>query len=242
MTLAKWITVAVAAIASPIIGIVISNIVKKIVGRESNPEALRLSAKPIASLFFSLCVVVGLIIILGVIKPAVVDNLVEDFVDFIPKILVALIILIGANVMSTFAVTALGTAMARMPFELQQKVNLIVKATIITMASLLAVGQIGVDTEVVNMAVGAILMTLAASVSLLIGLGGYGVARQVASTRAIKKVVRVADKIVIGDISGVVKAIQPTHVELETEGNNAIFVPSSLFLEKHVSVIDRAEL
>ena len=240
MTLAKWITIIAALIVSPIIGVILSSVAKKMIGRPDNPEALRNSVKPIASLIFWMCIVFGLLVVLGIIDPPAVQELKRDFVSYIPRVLAAAIILIGANVAATFAVTALVTAMARMPFEIQQKVNLIVKVTILSLAALLAAKQLGLDTDVLNLFVASILFAIAASIALLIGLGGYTVARQVAATRAIKKVVRVADKISIDNMTGVVKSIHPTHVEL-TDSNKdkaTIFVPAASFLENNVSVID----
>ena len=214
MTLADWIVIGAAAVLGPLIGSIVSRVIRSALGASHRPEALQKAAKPISSLAFWLGVVVALIVILGVLRPSVVDNLADDFVEFIPKALVAAIILIGANVLSTFAVTALSTATARMPLDIQQKANLVVRAVIVTFAALLAVSQIGIDTEVVNMAVAAVLFGIAASLVLLVGLGGNPVAKQVASARSLRRIIDVGDQLSAQGVSGTVEAVGPTHVAI----------------------------
>ncbi len=229
MTLSDWIIIGVAAVCGPLLGAVASSMVRRLLEKTGRPEALQKAANPISSLVFWLFVVVSLIVILGVFRPAVVDKLADDFVDFIPKGLVAAIILIGANVLSTFAATAMAPALARMPLDIAQKVTLIVRVVIITFAALLAVSQIGIDTEVVNMAVGAVLFALAASFALLIGFGGRPVAQQVASARSLRRMIEPGDELTTKGFSGSVIQVGPTHVTLSTaEGDKAVPAKSVL--------------
>lgn len=214
MTLASWITIGAAIVLGPIIGTILSKVVSSVVGAPHRPEALRNSAKPIASLFFWLAIVVSLVVVLSVFKPETVDKLASDFVDFIPKALVAGIILIGANVLSTFAATALAPATSRMPVDVQSKISLVVKVVIITFAALLAVSQVGIDTEVVNMVLAAVLFAIAASIVLLIGLGGHPVAKQISSARSLRRVIEAGDRISIDGISGEVVEVGPTHLSI----------------------------
>ena len=98
-----------------------------------------------------------------------------------------------------------------MPHDIQHKTNLAVKGVIVTFAALLAVSQVGVDTEVVNMALAAILFAIAASIVLLIGLGGYPVARQISSARSLRRVIDAGDHIAVDGFSG---EVGPTHVSI----------------------------
>ncbi len=217
MTLTGWITIGAAIVLGPLIGTIVSKIVSSIIGADHRPESLRKSAKPISSLFFWLCIVIALIVILSVFRPEVVDQLATDFVDFIPRVLVAGIILIGANVLSTFAVTALAPATARMPVDVQNKTNLVVKGIIVTFAALLAVSQVGIDTEVVNMVLAAVLFAIAASIVLIIGLGGFPVAKQIASARSLRRVIDAGDKISVDGMSGEVVEVGPTHISISND-------------------------
>lgn len=242
MTTNDWIAVAVSIGGGLILGIVLSRIVAVALGRPTRPEPLREAARPMASLAFSFGVVSGLLVALGIIQPDAVSQLRNDAVGFIPKILTAIIIVIVANVLSSFAVAAVGRALARATPTVQRQAFTVTRAVILVMAILLAVGTLGIDTTVVNLGVAATFFAIAASFTLLVGLGGRAVASEVASTRAVRRLVRVGDVVTVGldgeEISGSVLALHPTSVEMQV-GDEVMLVPSSRLLTETVSV-DRA--
>ncbi len=110
------------------------------------------------------------------------------------------------------------------------------------MAALLAVRQLGIDTTVINLGVAAIFFGASASLTLLIGLGGRTVATEVASTRALRRLLSVGDTLTLeasaagGSIGGEVIAIHPTSVEVVTESGDVQLVPSSALLTSTVTV------
>lgn len=235
-----WIMVLIAIAGGLLIGLVASRIVHGLVGSPSRPEPIQRAAKPLASLALSIGIVLGLIVALGIVQPDSLDQLGEDAVAFIPKLMTAAIIVIIANVLSAFATAALSQALGRLPLQTQRQANTAVKTAIVTLAALLAVSQLGVNTDVVNLGVAAVFFGLAASLTLLIGLGGNGVAREVASTRAVKRLVNQGDTISVGEHRGVVVAIHPTAVELSKADGELVLIPSSQLVNQNV-LIERVE-
>ena len=71
------------------------------------PEGLRNSAAAIASLVFSVAIIDGLITALVFVIRASLDEMPKQLVDYIPRALSAAIVLISANVVSSFAASAL---------------------------------------------------------------------------------------------------------------------------------------
>lgn len=236
----SWILVAIAIIGGIIVGFVLSRLVGAFVDSESRPEPIRQVARPLSSLAMAIGVVGGLVIALGIIQPDSLDRLTEDAIGFIPKVLSAVIIVIVANVLSSFATTALSQALSRMPAHIERQATMLVRGVIVALAVLLAVGQLGVNTDVVNLGVAAVFFGIAASLTLLVGLGGHGVAREVASTRALKRLVGLGDTVTVGDTSGVVAAVHPTAVELTLNDGATVLVPSSRFVNQRIA-IDRVE-
>ncbi|MEZ5340757.1 MAG: hypothetical protein R2706_04710 [Acidimicrobiales bacterium] len=86
---------------------------------------------------------------------------------------------------------------------------MVVKSLVMGLAVLLAVAQLGIDTSVINLGVAAIFFGVAASLTLLVGLGGRDVAEQVASTRAVRRLVHEGDQVTLSDVSGTVLSIHP---------------------------------
>ena len=234
-----WIAVGIAIGGGLLIGIIASRVVAMMLGKPSRPQPLQDAAGPLSGLALSLGLVAGLLIALGIIKPEAVVQLRTDAVSFIPKVLTAVIIIIIANVLSSFVVAALATALARAPIHIQNQISAAARGLILVMAILLAVGTLGVDTTIVNLGVAAAFFAVAASFTLLVGMGGREVASEVASTRAIRRLVSVGDVIAVGagdtSVRGRVVALHPTALEIEEEGE-VVLVPSSRLLSETMHV------
>ncbi len=106
------------------------------------------------------------------------------------------------------------------------------------MAVLLAVAQLGIDTTVVNLGVAAIFFGLAASFTLLVGLGGREIAGEVAATRTLRRMVSIGDRIQTGDLAGTIVGLHPTAVEIETSLGERVLIPSSTIAGERL-VIER---
>ncbi len=234
--MSDWLLVVIAIVGGLFVGLVASRLVHGFIGSPKRPAPLQQVAKPLASLALSIGLIAGLVIALGILQPSSLEQLPKDLVSWIPKLLSAGLILIVANVLASFATTALAQATGRMPLQVQRQASLVVRSTIMVLAVVLAVSQLGVDTEIVNMALGAVFFGVAASLTLLVGLGGNGVAREVASTRVLKRIVQLGDTVEVGNVEGVVAAVHPTAVELTSKSGETFLVPSSRFIADSVSI------
>jgi hypothetical protein len=230
MSTTDWIIVAAAVVGGFVIGGLLSRLAYGMMASPTRPRPLQEAARPLSSLAFWVAVIVGLMAL---------ETIPRDLVGFLPQVLSAAIIVIGANVLSSFVLTAIGGMLARASASVQRQVSMLVKTLIIGMAALLAVAQLGVDTTVINLAVAAIFFGVAASLTLLIGLGGRGVATEVASTRVLRRLLQIGDTVTVGDISGRVVAVHPTAVEVTGSDGKTLLVPSSSFTSKTITV-DRA--
>ncbi len=234
-----WIAVGAAIGGGLLVGIVLSRVVAVVLGNPSRPKPLQDSARPLSSLALSFGLVAGLIVALGIIQPDAVVQLRTDAISFIPKVLTAVIIVIVANVLSAFVVAALNTALARAPMHVQRQITAVARGIILVMAVLLAVGTLGVDTTVVNLGVAAVFFAVAASFTLLVGMGGREVASEVAGTRAVRRLVSVGDTIAVGTgdeaVRGKIVAMHPTGLEVEESGA-IVLVPSSRLLSETMQV------
>lgn len=238
--MSDWMIVVLAIVGGIVVGAVASRVVHGLIGSPNRPEPIQQAAKPLASLAFAIGIVGGLVVALGVVQPSALDQLRDDAVSFIPKLMTAAIIIIAANVLSSFATTALAQTMGRMPSHIQRQTMTIVKGSIVSLAVLLAVSQLGINTDVVNLGVAAVFFGIAASLTLLVGLGGHSVAREVASTRAMKRLLNQGDTVRMNGIQGVVRAVHPTTIEVAADDGEIVLVPSSRLLSETIT-IDRVE-
>ena len=234
----EWVAAAIAVVAGFVIGTIASRIVLAVLGR-SKRAALQESASPLAGLALAAGVVVGLLVALGFVSPDDLDELGSDAVAFFPKLIAALIILIAGTVAASFAANAVAKAMAGTGAA-ARFAPVITKYAIIGGSAIIAAGQAGVDTAVVNIAVAAMLFGIDASLALLTGLGGRQVAGEIAAGRAWRRSLLAGDRIRSDDVGGaavdgVVVEVHPTAVELDSTGTS-VFVPNSKLMD---AVVER---
>ena len=241
MSAADWIIVGSALVGGVVAGMVASRIVNAVIGAEHRPPALRNAARALSSLAYWVFVVIGLIVALGVVSPSALEQLPRDVIKFLPRLLGAAIILIAANVLASFAEASVAPALGRMSPGVQRRILQVTRTTIICLAVLLAVRQLGFDTTVINLAVAAVFFGIAGALMLLVALGGREVATEVASSRALRRLVDVGDRVRIGATTGTVVAVHPTAVELLDDGGRAHMVPSSHFVAETFTIEQRAK-
>jgi hypothetical protein len=246
----KWLGAALAIVGGGMVGTIASSLVARVLNR-SKVAALRESSAPLAGLALSAGVIVGLLVALGFVAPDELRQLGNDAIAFLPKAIAALIIVIGANVASTFAAAAVHKSLAGTGAA-ARFAPMITKFGIVGGGAIIAAGQTGVDTAIVNIAAAALLFGVAATAALLTGLGGRQVAGEIAAGRAWRTALRAGDHIEAvvaagrrsldstgtGDaaspIAGIVVEVHPTAVELYVSGAT-LFIPNSRLLDSVVA-------
>lgn len=236
----KWVAAAIAVGAALVVGAVLARIARSVLAKESRPEALREAAGPIASLFFSLAIIVGLVVALGFVNEEALDQLPKDLVAYIPRALSAAIVLIGANIAATFVVAAVERSLGHVSEGVRRRVPPALKGTILFAGALIAANQLGVDTTIITLAAAALLFGAALTAALVAFSGSGPVSTELAAARAIRRVVNVGDAVSTEAVSGTVVELHAVNLEVEQEGGERLLVPYSELLSAVVG-IDRAD-
>lgn len=229
----EWIKAAIAVGAGLVAGAVAARITANALSRASR-DAIRGVSAPVASLVFSTALIIGLVVGLGFVNPDSLDTIPADLVDFLPRALAAAIVIIGGNVAATLARSATARAV-RGTGAVERFGPAIARIVVLAFAAILGAAQLGIDTTIINIAAAALLFGLAATMALLVGLGGRRVAGEVAAGRAWRNSLQPGDRIKVsglpgGAIDGIVAEIHPTSIELDCAGR-ALLVPNSQLLD-----------
>lgn len=231
-----------ALIAAALIGIgfvlgsIAAGIARRITTRESSPAVIKASASSLATLAFSIVLIVSLIAALGVINSAALDQLLTDVALFLPRVISAAIVLIIANIVGNLAEPAIAQSLGHVSFSVRERVPRLVKSLIMGFAVVIAANQLGIDTNVVMIAVGALFFGVALAAALIAGLGGRPVAEELAAGRAIRRELKVGDTVRIGHVEGEVSALGSTSTQI-TSAQRITLVPNTEMLGQWVEVI-----
>jgi small-conductance mechanosensitive channel len=236
----EWIAAAIAVAGGVVIGSLLARIVRGLLTKERRPEALRRSSGAIASLFFSVAVIIGLITALGLVNEEALDQLPEDLVDYVPRALSAAIVVIIANIASTFIVAALERSLGHVSPGIRRRVPPIVRGAILFAGGLIAANQLGIDTTILTLAAGALFFGIALALALVAYSGSGTVSGEIAASRALRRVLRAGDRIDTESASGTIIELHGVQAEIETSDGQRVLVPYSTLLESAMG-IERAE-
>jgi hypothetical protein len=203
------------AVGGLVLGSILAPITRKWLAARPQ-EAIRSSAKSAGSFVFGLFVALGLIGALGVASPDSLKPLPGDMAKFVPRAVVAGLLVIGGRIVAGLVVTAVGRAMLRATGRQPKAVLRTLEMSIIALVSLVAAGQLGIDTTILNILVAAIAFGAALALALLIGVGGREVSGEIAAGRALARYLSVGDHVSVGTTSGTINALQPTVVVIQT--------------------------
>ena len=132
----EWIWAGLAIVGGFLLGMVASKKARTVFeGRRGRQRELAPAA---ASLTFSLIVVVGLLIALAFVQPDSVSKLRDDTIDYLPRVLSALIVVILGGVAGTIVSTAASESIGRSLGRMGEKIPTIVKGIITAFAVILA--------------------------------------------------------------------------------------------------------
>lgn len=214
------------AVGGLVLGSILAPIVRRwLAGRPQ--DAVRESAKSAGGFVFGLFVALGLIGALGVASPESLEPLPADIARFVPRAVVAGLLIIGGRIVAGIVITAVGRAMLKATGRQPKGVLRTLEISIIALVSLVAAGQLGIDTTILNILVAAIAFGAALALALLIGTGGRDVSGEIAAGRAIGRYLAVGDRVTVGEISGTISAMQPTVVIVDT-GSGTVAVRNSV--------------
>lgn len=229
--------IALAVIAGGfVLGSIAAAVSRRLTSAESRPEVIRSSAGSIATLAFSIVLIASLLIALGMINGAAVDQLLTDTALFFPKVISAAIVVIVANIFSNLAEMGVARSLGHVSPTIRQRVPKLVKMAIMGFALIIAANQLGINTTIVLIAVAALLFGISLASAMLAGLGGRSVAEEVAAGRAVRRELKVGDTIRIGEVEGDIAAIGSTSTQI-TGTDRVTLIPNSEILGQWIQIM-----
>jgi hypothetical protein len=223
-----WIWALGAVIVGLLSGVVGAALVRAAVskGREERPEVQDAARAASTFVFLFFCAVGGVVAV-GVTSPETLRPIPADVLSYSPHVLAAGLILIAGRALAFAAAgyvkRSLGGASSRIRLQLAESLRLLVTAA----AMVLALRQLGIDTTILNILVGAIMFGVAAGFALLVGLGGRDLSRELAFGRYLSRIVRPGDELAVGDVCGVVVAMHPASVEVLVDSGASVHLANS---------------
>jgi len=198
------------------------------------PERLRdLIDQVLPVLYVAVLVVTALVIV----DPQQADLLLESTLRYLPRALVALIVVILARAVGKIVGTLIEAAFTRMSATIAARARLAASSLILGVGVIIALQQIGISTDIILLLVGALAFGAALAGGLAIGLGSVPVARQVAAGRHIQNRYEVGQMIMVGIVEGRITDIGMSTTRVEAMDGGTVAIPNEQFLDGPVTIL-----
>ena len=196
-------------------------------------------SKIIGLLSFWLVFLLFLISATEALSLALLSETLTALVHYLPKIGMATLILVLGLLATNFIRDIISVACDSS--GIQQ--GTIIAQTVYIAATLLvivtAINELGIDTSLLNQIIVLVIAGLIAGSALSFGFGSRSAVRNLIAAHYIQPVVRIGEKIQIGNYSGTVTAVTPMIVILQTERGRVV-IPAAQFTEV-TSIIEPVE-
>jgi len=173
----------------------------------------------------------------GITSPETLEPIPAQLVIYLPRALVAGLWLIIGKVIGVIGATAVGQAMQRATGKRQFGVERAIQSATMVLSVLLALTQLGINTDILNMFVAGLIGAIALAAALIAGLGGRQIAGDVAAGRSVRRFIRPGARVFSATVSGVVLELHPVTIEVRSDDGERYHVPYSSLLEGPIRVV-----
>lgn len=184
-------------------------------------------------------VLVTAVIVVGalvVIDPDQADQLLQALIQAVPKVMVALVVVIIARALGRIVGLFVEAALRPVSAVIGGRARLIVSGAITGIGIVIAMQQLGVSADIILVLVAALAFGTAVAMALGIGLGSVPLAKQVAAGRHVAARYSPGERVRVGDIEGSIVEIGLVSSRVRTGEDSAVDIPNAEFIEVAVNV------
>ncbi|MDJ0497746.1 MAG: mechanosensitive ion channel [Acidimicrobiia bacterium] len=210
-------------------------LVGRLVARRSGGQIAEL----VKQLIPVLMVAVAVIGVLVIIDPDQADQLSDSVIGSVPKVMIAVIVVIVARALGRIVGLFAETALRPISSGLAGRARLIISSVILGIGVIIALQQVGVSTDIILILVAAFAFGGALAMALGAGLGSVPLARQVAAGRHVTRRYRAGEKVRVGDAEGAITEIGLASTRIEVAEGRYVDVPNLEFIAGAIEVDQR---
>jgi small-conductance mechanosensitive channel len=163
-----------------------------------------------------------------------VSTAVNLLITFLPRVIGALVVVLVGVLLARLARRAIRAAGIAVRFEYANALAGVIYAVLLVITSSLAIGQLGVATELLNNLVAILFLTIGVSVALAVGFGARDVAGQVIAGMYARELYQPGTTIEVSQLRGRLLEIATTNTLIETSDGSIACISNKELLSAQV--------
>lgn len=225
-----WVWAVIAVGSGLVGGTILAWLTRFVLRRPSRREEIREIATPVAAFFFWVTLAAGVIVAVATAEPETIEDVPADLLAYLPRVLAAGLILLAGRALGIAVAAGTARSVARATGRPASGVGTAIKVGVNLAAVVLALAQLGVDTTVLVVLAGGVVVGGGLAFGLLVGLGGRDMAREIAAGRYLRRHIEPGSHVRVGEVSGSVTEFHPAGIEVRADDGRRLHVPHSHLL------------
>lgn len=156
-----------------------------------------------------------------------VSGTIDSFVQYLPKVLGAVFILLVGLFIAQFVRALIVGGAESLGIESAGGLGGAAYGLLVIIVVTLAIGQLELETEILNQVIAILLISLGGAAALAFGLGSRAVAGNILAGTYARELYREGDRLVIGEVRGTVTQVTALKLEIRTESGDLVTLPNS---------------
>lgn len=219
-----------------ILGEIAARIVRGSLARPGRSGEAREMARPVGLFVFWTGTAIGILLATSFASRESLEAIPKSVIGVLPRIMLAGLVLLAGYALSIGVSAGIAQSSLRASGVRHRGLERGARYVMAAVSVGLALTQLGVDTTVLSVAMGLIVGVPAATVGVLTALGARQVAAEIAAGRAVKGRLRAGHYLVCSESEGVIVAVHPVSVEVESIDGRRVHVPFHCLIDHPYSV------
>jgi small-conductance mechanosensitive channel len=199
-------------------------------GFDTRPSAL------LGKIVYWLILLIFIISAADTLGLSTVSDTINNFVLYLPKVIAAFLVIIFGLFVAQLLRSGVEAALSSINLGYERVVGNLIYAILVVVVVSLGIGQLEIETDLLNQVVSIILLAAAASVALALGLGTRDVAGNIVAGVYARDLYEPGSMVRFGDVSGRIIEVGATSVVIEVSADKTVTVPNRRLLEEQVEI------
>ena len=156
----------------------------------------------------------------------------DDFILYLPKIIGAMIVILVGMFIAHIVKQSIQTAVNKMGMDYGTSVARLAQMIIFVTTFSLAVGQLEIETQMLNIVFAILLGSLGVAAAISLGLGTRSVSDSIISGVYVREQLQSGDEVQFGEFKGVVVEVGTVNTILENSEGECLSVPNQQLLSR----------
>ena len=180
--------------------------------------------------------IIALLVLISIYYPTTVLELLLQSVVYLPKLFIALTIMLVGLFLSQVLADISYTAARASKRSDAGVLSTSVRVGVVALAGVAALLELGVATIFMTAVLVALLATSSLGIGLAVGLGGADYVRDIMAGRALRARLRPGQRVSVDEISGVVVECGSTSTVIASDDGRRVLVPNRLVQQKWITL------